>query len=303
MEKDTEKTWNSKTARTSMKTAIIGNKEYKYDVLIKKEDEDYDIINIVQPCHNSIELTDLSVKCIKKYTEHPYVIWLVDNFSNKKTRNFISQLEDVNVIFNHTKIGTFLRPWYKIPYGGSLANAVALELAAKVLNCKYMFVMHNDCVPCKRGWLSYLKSKLNDKVKIVGVRQDPTRVKAIHQSGFIFDFELYKKFNLSFMHNMPTYDVGDQITLGLLEHGYKYFVCKNTFNNPELIVLLNKEIYPDFLRKYTFDKCFNDVEELIYMHLGRGTRRFRDTFLKEKRLSTKDWIYFIKKYFLDEKQI
>jgi len=284
-----------------MKTAIIGNKEYKYDVLIKNEEKGFDTVHIVQPCHNSIELTDLSVRCVKKYTEHPYVMWLVDNFSNKKTRNFISQLKDVNVIFNHTKIGTLFRPWYRIPYGGSLANAVALELAAKVIDCKYMFIMHNDCVPCKRGWLSYLESKLNDEVKIAGVRQDPIRVKAIHQSGFIFDFELYKKFDLGFMHNMPVYDVGDQITLGLLANGYKYFVCKNTFNNPETIELLNEETYPDFLRKYIFDKCFNDDGKLIYLHLGRGTMKHRDAFLKEKRLSQKDWISFINEYFLQGK--
>ncbi|MBA7489536.1 hypothetical protein ES702_00070 [subsurface metagenome] len=286
-----------------MKTTVINNKEYRYDVLIRNGDEGYDAVHIVQPCHNIIELTDLSVKCIKKYTEHSYVVWLVDNFSNRKTRNFISQLKDVNIIFNHTKIGTFFRPWHKIPYGGSLANAIALELAAKVVNCKYMFVMHNDCVPCKKGWLSYLKSKLNDEVKIAGARQDPTRVKALHQSGFIFVFELYKKLNLSFMHNMPIYDVGDQITLGLLKNGYKYFVCKNTFNNPETIELLNsEEVYPDFLRKYVFDKCFNDDGELIYLHLGRGTLKHRDDFLKEKRLPTKDWIYFINKYFLEENE-
>ena len=284
-----------------MKTAIIDNKEYNYDVLIKNVNKDTDTIHIVQPCHNSIELTDLSVKCIKKYSEHPYCIWLVDNFSNKKMRDFISQIEDVNVIFNRTKIGTFFRPWYRIPYGGSLANAVALELAANVIECKYMFVMHNDCVPVKKGWLSYLKSKLNDEVKIAGVRQDPRRVKAIHQSGFIFDFELYKKLDLCFMHNMPVYDVGDQITLGLLEEGYKYFVCKNTFNNPELVEILNKEKYPDFFKKYTFDKCFNDDNELIYLHLGRGTKKLRDVSFKEQQLSTKNWIHFITKYFLEGK--
>lgn len=282
-----------------IKTAIIDNKQYTYEVLVKKEDESRDIIHIVQPCHNSIELTDLSVKCIKKYTEKPFVLWLVDNFSNNKMRNFISQLEDVNVIFNHTKIGTFFRPWYRIPYGGSLANAVALELASSVIDCKYMFVMHNDCVPVKKGWLSFLKSKLNDKVKIAGVSHDRIRANAVHQSGFIFDFELYKKYQLSFMHNMPEYDVGDQITIGLLDQGYDYYVCKNTFNNPETIELLNKDKYPDFLREYIrFDRCFNDDDELIYLHLGRGSRRFSFRFREKKRLSKKDWVYYINKFYL-----
>ena len=221
-----------------MQKAVIGGVEYKYEVLIKNKDDNPNAVNIIMPCHNSFEMTNLAINCIKKYTEQTHVIWVVDNFSNKKTRKLLSKLNDVNVIFNRTKIGTFLQPWYKIPYGGSLANAVALELAAKVIDCKYMFVMHNDCIPVKKGWLSYLKSKLSDEIKIAGVRQDPTRVKAIHQSGFIFDFELYKKFGLSFMHNMPVYDIGDQITTGLLDNGYKYHVCKNTFNNPETMELL-----------------------------------------------------------------
>lgn len=280
-----------------MKTAIIGGKGYRYGVLIKNEEKDPDAIHIVQPCHNSIELTDLSVNCIKKYTESPYVLWLVDDSSNRRTRNFISQIEDVNVIFNHTKIGSSLRPKCRVPYGGSLANAVALELAAKEIDCKYMFVMHNDCLPVKRGWLLYLKSKLNDKVKIAGVSQDATRVKAMHQSGFIFDFELYKKFNLSFMHNMPIYDVGDQITSGLVEGGYEYFVCRNTFNNPETVSLLNEENSPDFLRDYHFDKCFDDDGNLIYLHLGRGAKIFRDFFLKGERLSKKEWIRSVNKFF------
>ena len=283
-----------------MQTAVINNKKYKYEVLMKVEEKEPDAVHIVQPCHNSMELTDLSVKCIKKYTDIPYVLWLVDNCSDRETQDFLSRLEGVNIIFNHTKIGTFFRPWYKIRYGGSLANAVALELAARIIVGKYMFVMHNDCVPCKKGWLSYLKSKLNDEVKIAGVRQDRERVKAMHQSGFIFNFELYKELGLSFMHNMPVYDVGDQITSGLLANGYKYFVCKSAFNNPEAIELLDKETYPDSLREYIFDKCFDDDGKLIYLHLGRGTREHRDAFLKEKQLSKEGWISLINGYFLED---
>ena len=281
-----------------MQTAAIANKKYRYDVLIKAKAGDADAVHIVQPCHNSRELTDLSVRCIKKYTDIPYVLWLVDNCSNREARDFISGLEGVNVIFNRTKIGSFLRPWYKIQYGGSLANAVALELAARTIDGKYMFVMHNDCVPCKKGWLAYLKSKLNDEVKIAGIRQDRGRVRAMHQSGFILDFELYGKLGLTFMHNMPTYDVGDQITSGLLAGGYKYFVCKNTYNNPETTEWLDRETCPSFLREYVFDKCFDDDGEPIYLHVGRGTLANREALIKEKRLSREDWVSLINRHYL-----
>ncbi len=35
---------------------------------------------------------------------------------------------------------------------------------------------------------------------------------------------------------------------------------------------------------------FNDNGDLIYLHLGRGTQKFRDLFSQEKRMSKKDWI-------------
>ncbi len=281
-----------------MPTTIIGNKKYRYEVSIRVEASDPDAVHIVQPCHNSAELTDLSVGCIRKYTGIPYVLWLVDNCSDRETRDFLVGLEGVNVIFNRTKIGSFLRPWYRISYGGSLANAVALELAARIIDGKYVFVMHNDCVPCREGWLAYLKSRLNDEVKIAGVRQDPGRVRAMHQSGFLFDFTLYGKLSLTFMHNMPTYDVGDQITAGLLDGGYRYFVCKNTYNNPETAAWLDRETCPDFMREYVFDKCFDDTREPIYLHLGRGTMANREDSLKEKRLSREEWVDLVTRHYL-----
>ena len=276
-----------------MEKVEIEGKSYFYEVP-SKIDVPEDAVHIVQPCHNSIELTKLSIECIKRYTDCHYVLWIVDNCSDSNTRKFLSRLDGVNVIFNRTKIGSSL-PWRRTPYIGSRSNAIALELAAHVINdCKYMFVMHNDCVPVNLGWLEFLKSKINKDVRIAGVSQDKTRICAVHQSGFIFDFELYKKLGLSFMPRMPEYDVGDGITLGLLANGYNSFVCKNTFNNPEMLCYLDE----GFLKQYIFDKSFNDDNELIYMHMGRGSNRWRDFFLKDGRVRKKEWIEYVREQYL-----
>lgn len=282
-----------------LRNIIIDNKMFSYEVRYRVPAHGSDAVHIVQPCHNSFEMTKLSVDCIKKFTDIPYVLWIVANFCDDNTKKLLSNLDNVNLIFNHTKIGSFFRPWYRIPYGGSIANGVALEIAAEVIDGKYMFVMHNDALPVKSGWLSFLKSKLNDKVKIAGVSRDKIRVNAVHQSGFLIDSALCRRLELSFMPSMPDYDDGDGITLGLRHYGYDSYSCKNTFNNPETFVWLNSPVYPDFLREYTrFDRCFNDDRELIYLHLGRGTKMFRDLFTQEMQMSKKDWIHNVRRYFL-----
>ena len=161
-----------------------------------------------------------------------------------------------------------------------------------------MFIMHNDAVPVRSGWLGYLKSKLNNTVKIAGASQDKARVKAIHNSGFLFDFELYEKLDLHFMHDLPIYDIGDFITIGLLASGYESFACKNTFNNPETIDLIKTGLYPDFIKNYSFDRSFNDIGELIYMHLGRGTTRTGDAHSKDGYMKRSEWVTGIRTYFL-----
>jgi len=283
-----------------VKSAVIGGKKYSYIDSIKVQSTDYNTVHIVQPSHNSIELTRLSIECIRRFTKPPYVIWVVDNNSNNQTRNELSKIEGINIIFNRTDVGTFWRPWYLMKYGGSIANGIALELAAKYIDGKYMFVMHNDCVPVKSGWLDFLKSKITEKVKIAGVSQDKTRVHAVHQSGFLFDFELYHKLKLSFMHNNPEYDVGDYITIGLKQNGYDSFVCKNSYNNPELDALFTDPKYPLFLRdraidQHPVDRCIDDENKLIYLHLGRGSKVGRNG---DKRISVSDWMHLITQHFL-----
>ncbi|MDD5453897.1 MAG: glycosyltransferase family A protein [Candidatus Ratteibacteria bacterium] len=250
------------------------------------------------PVRNSIGITDVAIQCIKKYTKEPYVLWIVDNDSNQDMLEYLSNLRDVNIIYNQSGIGTWYYPHWLIKHEGSFANAIALELAAQIVKGKYMFVMHNDALPVSADWLTHLKSKLDNNTKIAGVSQDKTRVKAVHTSGFLFDFELYEKLDLSFMHNLPAYDVGDYITTGLLGEGYKKYVCMNTFNNPATINLITYGSYPDFIKNYSFDRSFNDDGELIFMHLGRGTTRTKDEHPKEGYMKRSEWVNGIKKHFL-----
>lgn len=253
-------------------------------------------VDIVIPSYNLPEMTDVVIKCIKKYTEEPYRIILVDDESNKETIEYLKTLKDVNIIFNKRK---WYRPKFLMKHRISAANALMLNIGAKEVTGKYMFVMHNDALPLHKGWLDFLKSKLNDKVKIAGVSKDHGRIHAVHVSGFLFEFGLYKELNMSFDHNLPEYDVGDMITKRILESGYKTYVCRNTSNNPETMEYIMKGDYPEFLKTPNMDRVFDDNNSLIYMHLGRGTiARGSSGEYKPGYLSRGDWIANIKRYYL-----
>ena len=283
------------------KLLVIEKQKYEYDRIINTRSADAETTHIVIPMHENWKMTLIAVECIKKFTSQPYLIWVVDNFSSAGTRKNLLEIEGVNLIFNNSKNDSFFHPWNFKPYFGSTLNGVALELVAHTienLHGKYMFVMHNDALPVKSGWLDYLKSKISDQIKIVGVSQDQTRIQAAHNSGFLFDLNLYRQYPMSFMPHMPEYDVGDGITLMMKRMGYEMFICQNTYNHPETINYLNYDGCPEFLQQYNTDRVFNDGEELIYIHLGRGTQKHREWFRKKTRASVEEWKMFIGEYFL-----
>ncbi len=96
----------------------------------------------------------------------------------------------------------------------SYANAVALEIAARLINpeSKYLMSMHMDTMPCRAGWLSYLMSRINGAVKAAGVRMDKTHTRegVLHVLGYIVDFQLFRKLGLDYLPDLPGLDVATE---------------------------------------------------------------------------------------------
>jgi len=180
---------------------------------------------------------------------------------------------------------------------GSYANAVGLELAAKLIDPEthYMFVMHNDVLVCRTGWLSFLLSKLGGQVRGAAVSQSPARVKVMHVSGFLFDFRLFNTLKMNFLPNMPHYDVGDLVSIRLRESGYEHYVCRNTFNHPQTCELI-PPTHP--LREMYCDRVFDDDGNMIYLHLGRGTPKAIGNYSKAGKTYPEQWIRYADSYLL-----
>lgn len=249
----------------------------------------------------AFRVTQVAVQSIQMFTNQPHEIWLIDNGSRKSLLNKLQKIPGINLIINNTDPVHILKNSPKAISQleiGSMANGVGLELVTRIIHPEspYLFVMHNDILAVQDGWLKYLLSKLTNKTRGAAVVSDPSRVRAMHVSGLLIDFQLYRQLGMTFWPNLPEYDVGDDISLKLRENNYDYFVCKNTFLNPDL----EAQIPPDIplLNLYS-DRAFDDQGHVIFMHMGRGTQKSAGLYNKPGKTYPKEWVRLAMNYLKD----
>ena len=190
---------------------------------------------------------------------------------------------------------------------GSYANAIGYEIALKVINnnTRYVFAVQSDTLITKQHFLDFMLSKLNNNIVAVGVREDDTRVKALHNSGIFFDFNIYKKVDANFLDNlrqrssknMPEYDVGDLLTILFKKNGYKTYTCKNSYNTPSLVQHIQEK--ENYYKELKVDHCFDDNNNVIFLHLGRGTPKTTGNYKGNIKTPIEQWINFAKKKILN----
>ncbi len=251
-----------------------------------------------QPTAQSRQILHACIQAIQTFTPpNAYELWVIDNCSPPAHAHWLHALPGVNVIFNHTpplppdKQGWWGRWRYarRQHLVGSYANALALELAVRILPPDTQFIMplHMDTMPCHLGWLDFLQAHLTPQVRAAGVRLDAVRVPdgVLHVLGYLVDFQLFRALNLDFFPQLPQYDVGDLVSVRLRQAGYQLFACRNTLWQPEL-----RDLIPATspLRLAPVDRSFNDNDEVIFLHLGRGVRKSSGE--AQKGFSPEEWL-------------
>jgi len=102
------------------------------------------LVDIIVPVFNEAALTRVCLDSIKRCSDVPYNLILVDNGSGEETRRFLEGLEtsDPNVILvrNDTNLG-----WVK-----------AVNQAMRLSRSPYILFMNNDTIVMTDGWLSGL---------------------------------------------------------------------------------------------------------------------------------------------------
>ena len=176
-----------------------------------------------QPNRWASEILRVCIRSIQRLTPEPHELWVVDNNSPWHHTAWLLHKKGINLALNRTHpippgkrtLWHRLKRFYRPTRWGSYANAIGLELATCLIepSSKYLMTLHMDILAGQKGWLSYIRSKLNDKVKAAGFYMQRFRYPQgiAHILGCLVDFQTLKKLNLSFYPDLPRLDVGDAI--------------------------------------------------------------------------------------------
>lgn len=258
-----------------------------------------------QPNRTAIELLRVCIEAVQYFTPEPHELWIVDNNSPRESLHWLNKRLDINLVQNRTEPlppearradrehiqSTSQQDW------GSYANAVALELGTRLIDpgSHYLMSMHMDALPCRVGWLSFLKSKLTNGVGAAGVRLDKTRTAegVLHVLGYMVDFRIFRDLKLDFFPELPELDVGDRVTIRLRQAGHDVFACPNTIWDARLAETIPLS---SPLRDLQVDRSFDDDGNLIFLHLGRGIRKSGGEH--KRGPSPEEWIKIAREYLM-----
>jgi hypothetical protein len=240
------------------------------------------------------------IQAIQRYTPEPHELWVVDNNSPDMRGEALWEFPGINVVLNKTEplpeeAHGCWKSKSQVEYA-SYANAIALELAVRLINqsAHFLMTLHMDTMPCRIGWLSFLQSKLTGLIAAAGVRMERARTSegVLHILGCMVDFQRFKQLDLDFLPQLPQYDVGDRITTGLRSAGYDVFACRNTLYDSKLIEYLSSP-----LKEVPMDRSFDDDGNVIFLHLGRGVKKA--TIGHNTGITCEQWIKFAEEHLLD----
>jgi len=166
----------------------------------------YSVIMVV---HNALEMTRLStLQTLRHSYDQDARLVIVDNASNDGTEHWLrllAQRGDIDLIRSETNLG----------------HGPALELARSKTYSPYIVALDSDAFPLSDEWLSQLRAKLNDRVKVAGIRHHRDY---IHPSCLLIARETLDDLNLTFLNekDQPSqFDVAERISHEVKASGFE----------------------------------------------------------------------------------
>ena len=165
--------------------------------------------NVIMVVHNALTMTRLAtLQTLRHIRNQDARMVVVDNGSNDGTEvwlRLLAQRGDIDLIRSETNLG----------------HGPALELARKQTTSPYVATLDSDAFPLCDNWLPALRARLNDRVKVAGIRHHRDY---IHPSCLIVARETLDDLQLSFLNEkdgVSKFDVAERISVDLKTRGYE----------------------------------------------------------------------------------
>ena len=227
--------------------------------------------------HNEELVTQL-IKSFQKFKPKDlninYII--VENSDNISYKDQVCSLDT-----NLTWLQNPLQP--KLVPGGSWAHGRALNLGIENTKDDWVFICDSDTLVVSSKFFDELFLKVNQGYDLIGVSYDPNpnRIGAVHPSGLLVKTSIASKVN---MIPVPekNWDTANEITAYVRENNLKHYVFRNTWNDESLVDLID---YPyNEWGSDGIDRCLDSENNIMFLHLGRGTAKSGNLHWKDHRL-------------------
>lgn len=241
--------------------------------------------------YKTLDFTKLCLRSIRKFTNYPYEVLVVDNDSNDESLEYLESLPWIRLLQRQDKDG-YLR--------GVHAYSSALDIGLKNCNTEFFVTIHSDTFVLRDDWLTTLIDFFNSdkqtacvgsgKIELTPVWQSflkkATDFKTIKRNLLrepdplgmyrhynrticaVYRTDILLKENLTFeMWDKEGLTVGKKLYFELVDRGYKTVELPEKKMGQFIIHLAHatQVINPkDFkIRKKTVDKCNSTIKKVM----------------------------------------
>ena len=239
-------------------------------------------LTILTQSYHQRDLLEILINSFEKYkiedVELSYII--VEGSSDESYSNEIKNLSPTVRWFNHEKADE------KNPVdGASIANGKNIEFGKKFIDTDWVFVCHNDVAVTSKNFFEIFL-KLSSQYHLISTCRDNIRMKACHISGLFVKNDILQKVDC--MPALPELDVGDRLTEYCIKNNINFLSLPNTHNDPSILKNV-KGLWYELGENCGVDRCVVN-DEVIFVHLGRGTPKSLNAYTKSGKISYQGWL-------------
>jgi glycosyltransferase involved in cell wall biosynthesis len=169
-------------------------------------------VHILMVVHNTVEMVKIStLKTLQHIAEQDARLVVIDNASTDGAQDWLEMLARRGEIL-------LLRSQSNLGHGPALELA-RTELARCALLAPYLVTLDSDAFPLSDGWLVHLRQRLQDPVKVAGIRHHRNY---IHPSCLMVASQTLGDFGVTFLNEKDSpsrLDVAERISAEVLRRG------------------------------------------------------------------------------------